>query len=59
MNLIAKNIRARDGDAQVAGKCGACRGLYGWVNNTGLHLLTVPQAGIIDFNLFDVCDIFP
>ncbi|AGI66238.1 dihydroxy-acid dehydratase [Octadecabacter antarcticus 307] len=59
MNLIAKNIRARDvvtrKSLENAARVVACTG---GSTNAGLHLPAIAHEAGIDFNLFDVCDIF-
>ena len=59
MNLIAKNIRARD---IVTRKCleNAARivACTGGSTNAGLHLPAIAHEAGIDFDLMDVCDIF-
>ncbi|PYC47026.1 dihydroxy-acid dehydratase [Litorivita pollutaquae] len=59
MNLIAKNIRARDivtKEALInAARVVACTG---GSTNAGLHLPAIAHEAGIDFDLFDVCDIF-
>ena len=59
MNLIAKNIRARDvvtlKSLQNAARVVACTG---GSTNAGLHLPAIAHEAGIDFDLGDVCDIF-
>ena len=59
MNLIAKDIRARDvvtrKSLENAARVVACTG---GSTNAGLHLPAIAHEAGIDFNLFDVCDIF-
>ncbi|WP_114287679.1 dihydroxy-acid dehydratase [Candidatus Halocynthiibacter alkanivorans] len=59
MNLIAKNIRARDIVTKEslinAARVVACTG---GSTNAGLHLPAIAHEAGIDFDLFDVCDIF-
>ena len=59
MNLLAKNIRARDivtrKSLENAARIVACTG---GSTNAGLHLPAIAHEAGIDFNLFDVCDIF-
>ena len=59
MNLIAKNIRARDivtrKSLENAARIVACTG---GSTNAGLHLPAIAHEAGIDFDLFDVCDIF-
>ncbi|MCF2905827.1 dihydroxy-acid dehydratase [Octadecabacter sp. CECT 8868] len=59
MNLIAKNIRARDvvtrKSLENAARVVACTG---GSTNAGLHLPAIAHEAGIDFDLFDVCDIF-
>jgi dihydroxy-acid dehydratase len=59
MKLIAKNIRARDivtrKSLENAARVVACTG---GSTNAGLHLPAIAHEAGIDFNLFDVCDIF-
>ncbi len=59
MNLIAKNIRARDivtlKSLQNAARVVACTG---GSTNAGLHLPAMAHEAGIDFDLDDVCDIF-
>jgi dihydroxy-acid dehydratase len=59
MNLIEKNIRARDivtKEALInAARVVACTG---GSTNAGLHLPAIAHEAGIDFDLFDVCDIF-
>ena len=59
MNLISKNIRARDvvtrKSLENAARVVACTG---GSTNAGLHLPAIAHEAGIDFNLFDVCDIF-
>ena len=59
MNLIAQNIRARDvvtrKSLENAARVVACTG---GSTNAGLHLPAIAHEAGIDFNLFDVCDIF-
>ena len=59
MNLIAKNIRARDivtrKSLENAARIVACTG---GSTNAGLHLPAIAAEAGIDFDLFDVCDIF-
>ncbi len=59
MNLIAKNIRARDvvtlKSLQNAARVVACTG---GSTNAGLHLPAIAHEAGIDFDLFDVCEIF-
>ncbi|WP_163847522.1 dihydroxy-acid dehydratase [Pseudooceanicola aestuarii] len=59
MNLIARNIRARDvvtrQSLENAARVVACTG---GSTNGGLHLPAIAHEAGIDFNLFDVCDIF-
>jgi dihydroxy-acid dehydratase len=59
MNLIEKNIRARDivtlKSLQNAARVVACTG---GSTNGGLHLPAIAHEAGIDFDLFDVCDIF-
>ncbi|MGB7262437.1 MAG: dihydroxy-acid dehydratase, partial [Albidovulum sp.] len=59
MELIAKNIRARDvvtrKSLENAARIVACTG---GSTNAGLHLPAIAHEAGIDFDLFDVCDIF-
>lgn len=59
MNLIAKNIRARDivtrQALENAARVVACTG---GSTNAGLHLPAIAHEAGIDFDLDDVCDIF-
>ena len=59
MNLLEKNIRARDvvtrKSLENAARVVACTG---GSTNAGLHLPAIAHEAGIDFNLFDVCDIF-
>ncbi|MGJ8625015.1 MAG: dihydroxy-acid dehydratase [Yoonia sp.] len=59
MNLISNNIRARDivtrKSLENAARVVACTG---GSTNAGLHLPAIAHEAGIDFNLFDVCDIF-
>ena len=59
MNLIAKNIRARDvvtrKSLENAARVVACTG---GSTNAGLHLPAIAHEAGIDFDLSDVCDIF-
>ena len=59
MNLIAKNIRARDivtrKSLENAARVVACTG---GSTNAGLHLPAIAHEAGIDFDLADVCDIF-
>ncbi len=59
MNLLTKNIRARDivtrKSLENAARIVACTG---GSTNAGLHLPAIAHEAGIDFNLFDVCDIF-
>ena len=59
MNLLAKNIRARDvvtrKSLENAARVVACTG---GSTNAGLHLPAIAHEAGIDFDLFDVCDIF-
>jgi len=59
MNLIEKNIRARDivtrKALENAARIVACTG---GSTNAGLHLPAIAHEAGIDFDLFDVCDIF-
>jgi len=59
MNLIAKNIRARDivtrQSLENAARVVACTG---GSTNAGLHLPAIAHEAGIDFDLMDVCDIF-
>ncbi|HQU66813.1 MAG TPA: dihydroxy-acid dehydratase [Albidovulum sp.] len=59
MNLIEKNIRARDivtlKSLENAARVVACTG---GSTNGGLHLPAIAHEAGIDFDLFDVCDIF-
>jgi len=59
MNLIARNIRARDvvtrQSLENAARVVACTG---GSTNAGLHLPAIAHEAGIDFDLFDVCDIF-
>ncbi|PZO62822.1 MAG: dihydroxy-acid dehydratase, partial [Pelagerythrobacter marensis] len=59
MNLIEKNIRARDivtrKSLENAARVVACTG---GSTNGGLHLPALAHEAGIDFDLFDVCDIF-
>lgn len=59
MNLIEKNIRARDvvtlKALQNAARVVACTG---GSTNAGLHLPAIAHEAGIDFDLFDVCEIF-
>ncbi|WP_212523793.1 dihydroxy-acid dehydratase [Actibacterium sp. MT2.3-13A] len=59
MNLIEKNIRARDivtrKALENAARVVACTG---GSTNAGLHLPAMAHEAGIDFDLFDVCDIF-
>ncbi|HDR27976.1 MAG TPA: dihydroxy-acid dehydratase [Rhodovulum sp.] len=59
MHLIEKNIRARDivtrKALENAARVVACTG---GSTNAGLHLPAIAHEAGIDFDLFDVCDIF-
>ncbi|MDO5613089.1 MAG: dihydroxy-acid dehydratase [Paracoccus sp. (in: a-proteobacteria)] len=59
MNLIERNIRARDvvtrKSLENAARVVACTG---GSTNAGLHLPAIAHEAGIDFDLFDVCDIF-
>ncbi len=59
MHLIERNIRARDivtrKSLENAARVVACTG---GSTNAGLHLPAIAHEGGIDFDLFDVCDIF-
>ena len=59
MNLLEKNIRARDvvtrKSLENAARVVACTG---GSTNAGLHLPAIAHEAGIDFDLFDVCDIF-
>lgn len=59
MNLLAKNIRARDvvtrKSLENAARVVACTG---GSTNAGLHLPAIAHEAGIDFDLDDVCDIF-
>ena len=59
MNLVAKNIRARDvvtrKSLENAARVVACTG---GSTNAGLHLPAIAHEAGIDFDLSDVCDIF-
>ncbi|MEL6510220.1 MAG: dihydroxy-acid dehydratase [Pseudomonadota bacterium] len=59
MNLIAKNIRARDivtrQSLENAARIVACTG---GSTNAGLHLPAIAHEAGIDFDLADVCEIF-
>ncbi len=59
MKLIAKNIRARDivtrKSLENAARVVACTG---GSTNAGLHLPAIAHEAGIDFDLFDVCEIF-
>ncbi|MGH1330405.1 MAG: dihydroxy-acid dehydratase [Paracoccaceae bacterium] len=59
MNLLEKNIRARDIVTKEslinAARVVACTG---GSTNAGLHLPAIAHEAGIDFDLFDVCDIF-
>ena len=59
MNLLAKNIRARDivtrQSLENAARVVACTG---GSTNAGLHLPAIAHEAGIDFGLEDVCDIF-
>ncbi|NDU99518.1 dihydroxy-acid dehydratase [Pseudoroseicyclus tamaricis] len=59
MELIEKNIRARDvvtrKSLENAARVVACTG---GSTNAGLHLPAIAHEAGIDFDLFDVCDIF-
>src|SRR6056297_3205293 len=59
MHLIEKNIRARDivtrKSLENAARIVACTG---GSTNAGLHLPAIAAEAGIDFDLFDVCDIF-
>mgnify|MGYP001354011801 FL=1 len=59
MRLIEKNIRARDivtrKSLENAARIVACTG---GSTNAGLHLPAIAHEAGIDFDLFDVCDIF-
>ncbi|MCB2135672.1 MAG: dihydroxy-acid dehydratase, partial [Rhodobacteraceae bacterium] len=59
MNLIEKNIRARDvvtrKALENAARVVACTG---GSTNAGLHLPAIAHEAGLDFDLFDVCDIF-
>ncbi|MEL7211481.1 MAG: dihydroxy-acid dehydratase [Pseudomonadota bacterium] len=59
MNLIAKNIRARDivtrKSLENAARIVACTG---GSTNAGLHLPAIAHEAGIDFDLADVCEIF-
>ena len=59
MNLIAKNIRARDvvtrKSLENAARVVACTG---GSTNAGMHLPAIAHEAVLDFDLPDVCDIF-
>lgn len=59
MSLLEKNIRARDvvtrKSLENAARVVACTG---GSTNAGLHLPAIAHEAGIDFDLFDVCDIF-
>ena len=59
MNLLDKNIRARDivtrKSLENAARVVACTG---GSTNAGLHLPAIAHEAGIDFDLFDVCEIF-
>ena len=59
MNLVEKNIRARDivtrQSLENAARVVACTG---GSTNAGLHLPAMAHEAGIDFDLFDVCEIF-
>ena len=59
MNLVEKNIRARDivtrESLENAARVVACTG---GSTNAGLHLPAMAHEAGIDFDLFDVCEIF-
>ena len=59
MNLLEKNIRARDvvtrQSLENAARVVACTG---GSTNAGLHLPAIAHEAGIDFDLFDVCEIF-
>ncbi len=59
MNLLEKNIRARDvvtrKSLENAARIVACTG---GSTNAGLHLPAIAHEAGIDFDLFDVCEIF-
>jgi dihydroxy-acid dehydratase len=59
MNLLDKNIRARDivtrKSLENAARVVACTG---GSTNAGLHLPAIAHEAGIEFDLFDVCDIF-
>ena len=59
MNLIEKNIRARDivtrKSLENAARVVACTG---GSTNAGLHLPAIAHEAGIDFDLFDVCEVF-
>ena len=59
MNLIAKNIRARDivtrKSLENAARVVACTG---GSTNAGLHLPAMAHEAGIRFDLFDVCEVF-
>ena len=59
MNLLERNIRARDvvtrKSLENAARVVACTG---GSTNAGLHLPAIANEAGIDFDLFDVCDIF-
>ncbi len=59
MNLLEENIRARDivtrKSLENAARIVACTG---GSTNAGLHLPAIAHEAGIDFDLFDVCDIF-
>jgi len=59
MNLLEKNIRARDvvtrKSLENAARVVACTG---GSTNAGLHLPAIAHEAGIEFDLFDVCDIF-
>lgn len=59
MNLVEKNIRARDivtrKALENAARVVACTG---GSTNAGLHLPAIAHEAGIEFDLFDVCDIF-
>ena len=59
MNLLEKNIRARDivtrKSLENAARIVACTG---GSTNAGLHLPAIAHEAGIEFDLFDVCDIF-
>jgi dihydroxy-acid dehydratase len=59
MNLLEKGIRARDivtrKSLENAARVVACTG---GSTNAGLHLPAIAHEAGIEFDLFDVCDIF-